>query len=48
MSFHNWLKEKHDKTWEELFCKVSDIALIEYAIDYEIYCSANNIKPSWT
>lgn len=47
MSFQSWLKKEHGKTWEELFCKVDDLTLIQYAKDYETYCYNKNIQPIW-
>lgn len=47
MCFDEWLKSLYGKTWNDLFCKVSDKTLISYMTDYELYCSTNNIEPSW-
>lgn len=48
MSFHEWLKEKHGQTWEGIFCKISELEILKYTIDYEIYCMANNLEPKWS
>lgn len=48
MSFFEWLQQEYGKTWEELFCKVSDETLIQYTEEYEQYCAAQNIEPKWT
>lgn len=47
MSFPEWLKETHGKSWDDLFCFVSDTALIQYTQSYEEYCATENIKPRW-
>lgn len=47
MNFPQWLKQNYGKSFEELYCKVSDLTLIEYSEYYESYCRDNNINPVW-
>lgn len=48
MSFQEYLEVNYRKKWSEL-CEHTDIVvLIQYAIEYEVYCRCKNVEPYWS
>lgn len=47
MNFHEWLKEEHGKSWEEVMQKTNIINIVQYTFDYEFFCYSKGIEPTW-